>query len=73
MPPILAMLVRAPFETRHPSGRTAPFPEPPFTGGLAPPRRPLTFALLRILADPLSHDLTVSPDELDADTLVIFG
>jgi len=31
------------------------------------------FALLRILADPLSRDLTVSPDELGADTLVIVG
>jgi hypothetical protein len=57
VPPLLAMWSRAPFETRHPERRERlRFRNRPSTGGPAPPRRPLMFALLRILADPLLRD-----------------
>jgi len=67
------MLLRAPFETRHPSGVNGSVPGTALDRWSRPAKATDAFALLRILADPLSRDLTVSPDELGTDTLVIVG
>jgi len=54
VPPILAVCLRAPFETRHCERcERLRFRNRPSTGGAVPPRLSLLPALLRILADPL--------------------
>jgi hypothetical protein len=72
VPPILAMLLRAPFETRHPSGvngsvpGTAPRPVVPPRQGDRSCSRSSESLRTRSRAT-----LTVSPDEIGTDTFVI--
>jgi len=74
VPPILAMSIRAPFETRHRERRERlRFRNRPSTGGAVPPRRSLRPRSVVSLRTRPRASFAISPDELGSDTSVIDG